>query len=449
MGESSRPCTVWLGSETGILKGVSVSRRQAFNFCNSSQLSRQHEVRTLCWADAAESELLVGAVDGTVKTFSVEKGEFTNFRSCADPAEGSFVGMAVVDGGSTLVTCVDSGVLKVWRDESSEPTTEIRVGSDVARMRQNTEHPHKVATGGKDNCLKVWDLEKPDKPVFTAKNLRNDWLNLQQPHWVKDMAFIPGSDKVVTCTGYHQVHVYDPSTPQRRPVLEVTYGEYPLTSLSLPATGGSVVVGNTHGQIAVLDLRKGLVRGCFKSLCGSVRGLQCHASQPLVASCGLDRFLRIHSLEDRRVQHKVYLKSRLNCLLLASRNLEDLDDAGDAGQEVKEEDNDVDEVWDAMEQVREQEENLKRKTSEEEGDNSKRKALEDENSKSATSEEERENPEKETPEEEGDNSKRKALEDENSKSATFEEERENPEKETPEEAEQPKKKRRKRKKAQA
>ncbi|XP_019729872.1 WD repeat-containing protein 74 [Hippocampus comes] len=398
MGESSRPCTVWLGSETGILKGVSVSRKQAFNFCNSSQLSRQHEVRTLCWADAAESELLVAAVDGTVKTFSVEKGAFTDTRSCGDPAEGCFVGMAVLDNGAAQVTCAESGLLRVWRDESREPATEIRVGSDVARMRQNPEHRHNVATGGKDNCLKVWDLEKPDKPVFTAKNLRNDWLDLRRPHWVKDMAFIPGSDKVVTCTGHHQVHVYDPSTPQRRPVLEATYGEYPLTTLSLPAAGDSVVVGNTHGQIAVLDLRKGLVRGCFKGLAGGVRGLQCHASQPLVASCGLDRFLRIHSLENRRVQHKVYLKSRLNCLLLASRPLEEAECAvGEDGQEVKEEDDDVDEVWDAMEQVDEREQNLKRKTPEEEAENSNRKAQE--NFKSKTSED-GENPEKKTPEEE-------------------------------------------------
>ena len=158
----------------------------------------------------------------------------------------------------------------------------------------------------------------------------------------------------------HQVHIFDPSSPQRRPVLEVEYGEYPLTALSLTASGDTVVVGNTHGQIALLDLRKGLVRGCLKGLVGGVRGLQCHPSQPVVASCGLDRFLRIHSLEDRKLQHKVYLKSRLNCLLFSSRDLEE--PAGEGGaQEVKEEEGD--EVWDSMERV---EEKPKRKTTEEE-----------------------------------------------------------------------------------
>ncbi|XP_030264585.1 WD repeat-containing protein 74 [Sparus aurata] len=368
MGDTSRLCSVWLGSETGILKGVSLSRKQAFNFCNTSHLSRDQEVRALCWGDPAESELLVGSVDGTVKTFSTEKGSFTETRRCGDPADGCFTGLAVLRG-SALVSCVECGTLRVWKEDSSEPVTELSAGKNVCRMRQSPVHPHKVATGGKENGLKIWDLESPEKPVFTAKNLRDDWLDLRRPHWVRDMAFIPGTDKVVTCTGYHQVHVFDPSSPQRRPVLEVEYGEYPLTALSLTASGDTVVVGNTHGQIALLDLRKGLVRGCLKGLVGGVRGLQCHPSQPVVASCGLDRFLRIHSLEDRKLQHKVYLKSRLNCLLFSSRDLEE--PAGEGGaQEVKEEE-EGDEVWDSMERV---EEKPKRKTTEEEEELQKKKS---------------------------------------------------------------------------
>ncbi|XP_023273256.1 WD repeat-containing protein 74 [Seriola lalandi dorsalis] len=365
MGDRSRLCSVWLGSETGILKGVSVSRKQAFNFCNTSHLSRDQEVRALCWGDPAESELLVGSVDGTVKTFSTEKGAFTESRRCGDPAEGCFTGLAALSG-SALLTCGESGTVRVWREDSSEPVTELDAGKNVCRMRQSPVDQHKVATGGKENGLKIWDLERPEKSVFTAKNLRDDWLDLRRPHWVRDMAFIPDSDKVVTCTGYHQVHMFDPSSPQRRPVLEAEYGEYPLTTLSLPAAGNMVVVGNTHGQIAMLDLRKGLVRSCLKGLAGGVRWLQCHPSQPVVASCGLDRFLRIHSLEDRKLLHKVYLKSRLNCLLLASRDLEDGGGATEGegvSQEVKEEE---DEVWDTMEQVGEAEEKPKRKTTEEE-----------------------------------------------------------------------------------
>lgn len=56
---------------------------------------------------------------------------------------------------------------------------EINVGSGVCRMRQNPSQRHHVATGGKENALKVWDLEKPDKAVFTAKNVSRCHLHLQ------------------------------------------------------------------------------------------------------------------------------------------------------------------------------------------------------------------------------------------------------------------------------
>lgn len=350
MTGKSQVCSVWVGSETGILKGVSLAKKQAFNFCEMNSLSRDQEVCMLCWGDAQETEVLVGCANGAVKTFSTEKGIFTESRQCGDSAQGKFTGLAVTD--SSLVTCVESGLLKIWKEGSTD-TVEINAGSSVCRMKQNTSQRHHVATGGKETPLKVWDLERPDTPIFTAKNVRNDWLDLRVPEWIRDLAFIPDSEKIVTCTGHHQVRVYDPASPQRRPVMEAQFGEYPLTALSLPSTPGSVVVGNTQGQMAVLDLRKGLVRGCLKGLAGAVRGLQCHPTLPLVASCGLDRFLRIHSLEDRTLQHKVYLKSRLNCVLLSSRDLEACPPATDAEQEVKEEDGVGDEVWDTMETVTE------------------------------------------------------------------------------------------------
>lgn len=144
--------------------------------------------------------------------------------------------------------------------------------------------------------------------------------------------------------------------------MEVDFGEYPLSALSLPAAGDTVVVGNTQGQVALLDLRKGLVRGCLKGLAGAVRELQCHASLPMVASCGLDRFLCVHSLDDRQLQHKVYLKSRLNCLLLTSRELQDDDQRVVAEEEVKEEEaGSEEEVWEQMEHVAEEKERRKRR----------------------------------------------------------------------------------------
>ncbi|XP_063084339.1 WD repeat-containing protein 74 isoform X2 [Cavia porcellus] len=326
---------VWVGTETGILKGVDLQRKQATNFTATGQPQREAAVSALCWGAGGETQILVGCTDLTVKRFCTEKGAF--------------------QGQSKLITCVDSGVLRVWHGDEketlSDPLLELRVGPGVCRMRQDPARPHVVATGGKENVLKVWDLQGSEEPLFRAKNVRNDWLDLRVPIWDQDIHFIPGSQKLVTCTGYHQVRVYDPASPQRRPVLEATYGEYPLTAMTLTPGGNSVIVGNTHGQLAEIDFRQGRLLGCLKGLAGSVRGLQCHPSKPLLASCGLDRVLRIHRIRNPRgLEHKVYLKSRLNCLLLSGR--EDWEDKLEEPQEPSEEpskDPEVDELWASLE----------------------------------------------------------------------------------------------------
>lgn len=45
----------------------------------------------------------------------------------------------------------------------------------MCRMRQDPVHPHVVATGGKENALKVWDLQGSEEPVFRAKNVSDGW----------------------------------------------------------------------------------------------------------------------------------------------------------------------------------------------------------------------------------------------------------------------------------
>ncbi|KAF4009818.1 hypothetical protein G4228_001230 [Cervus hanglu yarkandensis] len=260
---------VWVGTDTGILKGVNLQRKQAANFTASGQPRREEAVSALCWGAGGETQILVGCADGTVKHFSTEEGRFQGQRQCPG-GEGTFRGLAQVDG--TLITCVDSGILRVWHDKDKEASSD-------------------------------------------------------------------------------PVRVYDPASPQRRPVLEATYGEYPLTAMTLTPEGNSVIVGNTHGQLAEIDLRQGRLLGCLKGLAGSVRGLQCHPSKPLLASCGLDRVLRIHRIRNPRgLEHKVYLKSQLNCLLLSGRdNWEDEPQEPQEPNKVPSEDTETDELWASLE----------------------------------------------------------------------------------------------------
>lgn len=49
-------------------------------------------------------QVLVGCANGVVKTFSTEKGIFTETRECGDHTQGKFTGLAVTD--RLVMNCV-------------------------------------------------------------------------------------------------------------------------------------------------------------------------------------------------------------------------------------------------------------------------------------------------------------------------------------------------------
>ena len=51
----------------------------------------------------------------------------------------------------------------------------------------------------------------------------------------------------------------------------------------------------------------GQIVGHFKGFAGAIRCISCLSKQKIVASCGLDKFLRIHDIHSRRMVHKVYV----------------------------------------------------------------------------------------------------------------------------------------------
>lgn len=122
-----------------------------------------------------------------------------------------------------------------------------------------------------------------------------------------------------------------------------------------------VVVGNTQGRMALLDLRKtGRLVHVFKGFAGGIRSIECHTTKPVVASCGLDRFLRVHDIESKALLYKMYLKSRLNCVALTQRWGEDEETTTEietTNSDSLEKENDsvyeeTDDIWDKMEVVK-------------------------------------------------------------------------------------------------
>ena len=72
--------------------------------------------------------------------------------------------------------------------------------------------------------------------------------------------------------------------------------------------GERVWVATAAGQIEVLDIRAGRLSGALKGSTGSVRALDLHPTEPLLASVGLDRHLSLHNTATRKQVASVYLK---------------------------------------------------------------------------------------------------------------------------------------------
>merc|ERR1711994_661731 len=73
-------------------------------------------------------------------------------------------------------------------------------------------------TGGKENELHLWDLNTFEKPVFQAKNVRHDKLELRVPVWISGIAFCPeNADRVSVVSKHGHVRQYDIRCGQKRP----------------------------------------------------------------------------------------------------------------------------------------------------------------------------------------------------------------------------------------
>ena len=308
---------IWAGSELGYLKSVDPCKNIVKNYGEWNEEGRLHAPTALTWSDAREEGVLCGTKNGRIRTFMTDTETFS--KSSRECGESPIVGIAV-HNESTLA-CNAKGSVSIWEGDCLMLQKEI--GDNICTIKHNKKQSNYVAFGGKENNLKLFDIEHMEKPVFIAKNVRNDSLDLRQSVWVTAVDFIDGEDcKIIVGTGHHKVQIYD-TRKQRRPVDEIVWEENPITSISLAANGNDLIVGNTIGSMASIDIRKKQKNGSFKGIKGSISSIKCHQTQGFVACAGLDRFLRIYDIGTRSLLQDFYLKSRLSCVLLSDNSYED------------------------------------------------------------------------------------------------------------------------------
>ena len=65
------------------------------------------------------------------------------------------------------------------------------------------------------------------------------------------------------------------------------------------------MVGNSVGDIARFELRKGDLIGQYKGCNGGVSSVRVSGDGSILAVCGLDRYLRVYQLERPKLMYQV------------------------------------------------------------------------------------------------------------------------------------------------
>ncbi|KAH6560055.1 hypothetical protein BASA50_003206 [Batrachochytrium salamandrivorans] len=311
------------------------------------------------------------------------------------PRSEHFIGLHEHNG--VIIACTDTGSIFYLHPDGHKdeelPSVVAHLGMDrLCKMRVHPKFPHIFATGGEERELCVWDIkslsnptaavagsgkklgkkltkkQKQEKeqlenaahsaenghikelhqsgekakeaipvlePIWSAKNVRNDFLDMRVPVWVTEIQWIGTNSP--TClaigTGYHQVRKYDTSQ-QRRPILDVTIGEHPIKTLATDPNGLDIIFADTTGQMMAIDGQTGKLTGKFLGIAGAVTQVVRCLDDDVVVSIGIDRKMRLfEGSGKRRITKEVYLKQRLSALLV-DELWQDEDDAPKEGEEV-------------------------------------------------------------------------------------------------------------------
>ncbi|KAI8543934.1 hypothetical protein RHMOL_Rhmol08G0256100 [Rhododendron molle] len=286
--------------------------------------------------------LAVARKSGVVEVLSPLTGDLrvSITNSChpdLQPEDDTFVGLHIFKKqilessfrSCTLLTCTTKGhasmrsveVLKAPHDSisSDSPTTwNVCAAGNILCSKVDGNENYAIF-GGKGVELNVWDLDACTK-IWNAKSPAKNSLGIFTPTWFTSATFLSNDDhrKVVAGTNNHQVRLYDISS-QRRPVMSMDFRESPIKAVTEDLDGNTIYIGTGSGDLAAFDMRTGKLLGCFVGKCsGSIRSIARHPELPVLASCGLDSYLRFWDVTSRQLLSAVFLKQHLSNVVFDS-----------------------------------------------------------------------------------------------------------------------------------
>ena len=378
---AARAMRLLVGDDTGLMKSIEVSEVSTIDEEGGStksasvssrwgQQGRDERVSRMCWAgaDAAARwrQFAVAHAGGRLELRDTETtGALLSWQApVVDGAADVVRGLAVSGAAEhdwRLVSCTEAGVVRTWRRaDAAEAVDGETAGCDaewatcglsgkplgdanmVTRMRVDRVSCGRLALGGREKELAVWDIAT-QKAIYTAKNIGNDMLNLRVPVWNADLDFRSGSEnELLALTAAREIRHYDMRIGghgKRRPVYSIPVdgtkmdvGDCRFNAMALYGDH-LAICGDVVGGLSMFDLRQRISVGAMAGGGGSVRDISVDEERGMIACCGADRYVRVYSIKSlkklelaaatpgrssvgKKMLHRLYLKQRTNGVLI-------------------------------------------------------------------------------------------------------------------------------------
>uniref|UniRef100_A0A2H8TKZ7 WD repeat-containing protein 74 n=1 Tax=Melanaphis sacchari TaxID=742174 RepID=A0A2H8TKZ7_9HEMI len=176
-----------IGFSNGMLKGVELQKNK-FKYTNLLEAS----LKLNHLSNYDENKAILSS-KRKILLFDLKNKKMSKKYLIREP--GNIVG--VLKRNNILYAGVDNGMVVIKPIKTTSIISEkLIAGPHLSCVRQNLSSD-KLATGGNENPLKIWDLET--KVIeFTAKRPKPDMLQLKQPCYVSDIQFYNNNKVVVS-----------------------------------------------------------------------------------------------------------------------------------------------------------------------------------------------------------------------------------------------------------
>ncbi|CAE7450366.1 WDR74 [Symbiodinium natans] len=334
-------------------------------------------IHRLCWAgpaDNPESAVAIAYASGALELRS-HQGQLL---SSATGSEAVRCLQACSSGVLAISSDGTASIVPEWGKPEAFSIAGFAGGAEaevqqfplqgpIASASVDPVRPSRFAFGGLENDVKIFDLEHKEV-TWTARNVREDSLCLRVPVKVSTLGWATTmypARSLITCgTSDGKIRVYDANT-QRRPLFELRVGykvgagaggwtgveddaKRPLLCSRVAhvrGDGWGLFVGDTLGVLREYDLRNlpkspaasippgrkahlnlaikqlPFKRG-YRGIMGAIRDIDVHCSGKALAAVGLGRFAYVFPTVGREMICKVYLKQKLNCVLMSREEME-------------------------------------------------------------------------------------------------------------------------------